>query len=439
MKTLSAVALAAILLCSPAFAAAPADRLSGSYVGTATLDGVPTPFSLEFFRCGAHSCGRWSLPEYERLRMPFRKVVFDSGTGQLSAAPVSGTIHDGKIEGTISSFGGGVFIDAMGFGRKATFSVSRGHPPKLDARLQVIRFRNGNVTLAGTLVRPRRGGPYSTIVFVHGSGPTIRWYYLARAVELAELGFASVIYDKRGCGESTGDWTNASLDDLSRDAVAAVNYAASLPDVDRARIGLWGHSQGGWVVPRALALGAPVAFAIVLAGGATPPREVELYGYRRVLDHVGADDKAKMAALQLVKTYFSYLSGSISYAAIRAELDRHGKAPWFKALGLGRVLPDEGERGNWAWVADYDPAEDISRLRLPLFLGLGGNDEDTPTLQALTRWNADLTRSQALETTVFVAAKANHHFRLKRGPGWLVESPAFRSVLYGWLRGIARR
>ena len=439
MKALSIVALAAIALCSSSFAASAADRLSGRYVGTATLDSVATPFWLEFSRCGAQICGRWSLPEYERLRMPFRKVDFDSDTGRLSAAPVSGTVGNSRIEGTISSFGGGVFTDAMGFGRKASFSVSRGRLPKLEARLQSIRFRNGDVTLAGTFVRPRRAGPYPTIVFVHGSGPTIRWYYLARAIELAKLGFASVIYDKRGCGESTGDWTNASLDDLSRDAVAAVKYAASLPDVDRTRVGLWGHSQGGWVVPRALALGAPAAFAIVLAGGATPPREVELYGYRRALNHAGVDDKAKTTALQLVKTYFSYLSGSISYAAIRAELDRHSKAPWFKALGLGRVLPDEAERRHWAWVADYDPAEDISRLRVPLFLGLGGNDEDTPTFQALERWNADLTRPQALETTVFVAPKANHHFRLKRGLGWLVELPAFRSVLYGWLRRISRR
>ena len=106
----------------------------------------------------------------------------------------------------------------------------------------------------------RRAGPLPAVIAVLGSGPAPRCYSLSRAREWARLGYAVLIYDKRGSGASGGDWQTSSLDDLADDVVAADRFLRGRRDIRADRIGLWAHSQGGWIAPRAIARGADVAF-----------------------------------------------------------------------------------------------------------------------------------------------------------------------------------
>ena len=77
-----------------------------------------------------------------------------------------------------------------------------------------VRFANGPIRLAGTLISPNRGGRHPAIVLVHGSGPQTRWWMVPFARFLVRHGIALLGYDKRGTGESTGDWNAASFDAL---------------------------------------------------------------------------------------------------------------------------------------------------------------------------------------------------------------------------------
>jgi predicted acyl esterase len=60
--------------------------------------------------------------------------------------------------------------------------------------------------LAGTLIPPEGEGPFPAVAILHGSGPDTRATYLPDATMLARAGVAALIYDKRGTGESFGDW-----------------------------------------------------------------------------------------------------------------------------------------------------------------------------------------------------------------------------------------
>jgi Predicted hydrolase of the alpha/beta superfamily len=80
-------------------------------------------------------------------------------------------------------------------------------------------------------------------------------------------------YDKRGVGESTGDWNAATYEDLAGDAVAAVEYLKTRRDIDAAQIGLLGISQAGWIMPLAAVRSKDVAFLISISGaGVTRPK-----------------------------------------------------------------------------------------------------------------------------------------------------------------------
>ena len=112
---------------------------------------------------------------------------------------------------------------------------------------ETVHFTNGDVSLARRLVKPEGAGPWPAVIWTHGSGRQTRDadFYRDRAYLLAQRGAASLIYDKRGVGESTGD-PDATLDELADDAVAGVMYLRNRPDIRTDRVGIGGFSQGGY-------------------------------------------------------------------------------------------------------------------------------------------------------------------------------------------------
>lgn len=95
-----------------------------------------------------------------------------------------------------------------------------------EIREQAVTFHVGSIKLAGTLLRPIQRGPVPGIVLLAGSGPGTRSHLRLFAERFARDGFAALIFDKRGSGESEGSWTEESLDDLADDALAAAAFSS---------------------------------------------------------------------------------------------------------------------------------------------------------------------------------------------------------------------
>ncbi len=121
---------------------------------------------------------------------------------------------------------------------------------KLDT--EVVRIDVGDAVLEGTLysAAPTKGR-LPTIVVLHGSGPDDRQnpYYRTLAKTFARAGFATFVYDKRGCGNSTGRWIAAPFQRLIADAVKVVGRLREMPQVDPKRIVVWGGSEGASIAP----------------------------------------------------------------------------------------------------------------------------------------------------------------------------------------------
>lgn len=133
-------------------------------------------------------------------------------------------------------------------------------------------FGSGGVRLAGRLLLPPGKGPFPAVVIVPGSVAAHRDTYDLWALFFAAHGFATLTYDKRGVGGSTGTYVRAATDqnlrDLAGDALAGVAWLRGRADIDPRRIGLSGGSQAGWVIALAASQSATVRFAALQSGPA---------------------------------------------------------------------------------------------------------------------------------------------------------------------------
>lgn len=138
---------------------------------------------------------------------------------------------------------------------------------------------SADVRLAGTLTVPEGSGPFPATVLITGGGSHDRDETLADhkpfqvlADALARAGVAVLRVDDRGVGGSAGDRGTADYDELSEDILACVRFVAQRPEIESRRVGLLGHSEGGYLAPLAIQRGEPglVAALVLLASPAVP-------------------------------------------------------------------------------------------------------------------------------------------------------------------------
>ena len=150
-----------------------------------------------------------------------------------------------------------------------------------------IAIDNEGAKLAGTIYLPDHvQPPLAAAVLVHGSGRTTREDMRLMRERLLALGIAVLAYDKRGVGESTGEYDNVGVRTspermplLGRDALAALRALEARPGFDRGRLGFVGISQAGWIIPSAMAdaRSGEVRFAVILSGPAGSVGQEDAY------------------------------------------------------------------------------------------------------------------------------------------------------------------
>ena len=136
-----------------------------------------------------------------------------------------------------------------------------------------VTFQNGDVNLAGNLFIPTGEGPFPAIVIVHGAGKYTSQDYKYLSFFFVNHGFATLTYDKRGVGASSGSYKGvgvesgeAVLEDLAGDALAGVEFLKSNKQIDPNKIGFFGISQAGWIIPLATSKSSAIAFIVLYSG-----------------------------------------------------------------------------------------------------------------------------------------------------------------------------
>jgi uncharacterized protein len=329
---------------------------------------------------------------------------------------------------------------------------------RVPIRQEEVTFKNGDVTLAGTLLLPA-ATPSSKVkrpalVFVHGSGAQSREMYWGLGYLYAARGFAVLAYDKRGVGKSTGNWREASFQDLADDAVAGAKFLQTRNEVAANQIGFWGQSQGGWIAPLAASRFPEAAFAVALSGGGLSPADTELFDSEFELTKAGytADEVKEALAFQKLK---NEIIASPASPTSNAKWDEYARAQaiakdkkWFRHPGIDIFGPATRDHGFWTFMRRfyvYDPAPTLRASKAPLLAIFGELDTPEGVKAQVSAIKQIMDQAGRRDYTVKVYPNGSHNLmevppdnpnefvRLKRFP------PGFFEGMVDWTTTQVRR
>ena len=238
-----------------------------------------------------------------RLRLPVGMAAPSFELGEVEDAT--------RLEGVLKQAGAVLPLAMTRLGSYDRAGLRRPqHPqPPHPYLVRDVEFRHPHGhRLSDTLTLPPNASaetPVPGIVLVSGSGPqdrdeTIFGHkpFLVLADALTRGGLAVLRYDDRGVGGSGGDFASATTFEFATDADAATEHLKALPEVDAAKVGLLGHSEGGLVVPIVAKWqreqGNPdsmLAFGVLLAGPGVSGEAIIRLQVRRLLEAAGVSEE----------------------------------------------------------------------------------------------------------------------------------------------------
>lgn len=234
---------------------------------------------------------------------------------------------------------------------------------------QEIRFRSGEIELAGTIALPGSGGPFPGVLFIAGSGQTDRnentskyrlnaFYDISHY--LAQNGIASLRYDKRGVGQSEGDHWATGFHDHAQDALAALQYLKQQKNIQPENIFMLGHSEGAFIAIRLAGGGAEVAGVILLSGAAQSGEAVLKWQAIQVARGL------KGINGWLIRTFHIDVS-----KAQQKQIDKikRSKKDWYRQQLVVKI--------SARWLREfmaYDPAGDLPLIAVPVLAITGSKD-----------------------------------------------------------------
>ena len=374
--------------------------------------------------------GSVDLPDFGALGIPAAKFAMANHKVHFELVGDSSTaIFDGDVQhGDIS----GHWRENERSGDFRLHSSNSG-VPKLRGRS--VTFQDGDISLSGTLLLPRASTPAAAVVFVHGAGPETRQASLFLAQYFAQRNVAALIYDKRGTGQSSGDWKRASFEDLASDVEAAVKFLKSRPEIDSHRIGLMGSSQGGWIAPMA-ALDLPeLAFVIIKSAAAVTPEQQELARVEIQMREAGDSPDEIAEAQRLYKSGIAYARSGQGWEPLKQAVELDANKRW-------SLFPASTPNDCWFFEQirlffDHDPVAVLSQLKTPVLVIFGGNDDDGPPLRTQLGPLLAAMQANGKISQLAVFPNAGHGLRVepKRDEPWDFArfAPGYLQLLSSWV------
>lgn len=308
--------------------------------------------------------------------------------------------------------------------------MDRGSLPGLEGRKITlpktpISFDSGSIRLYGELVMPVEEQPRAVVVLQYGSGrdSAVVNNYVQYLLPLRDI--AVFVFDKRGTGRSTGEYS-IDITPLARDLAAAVAAVRAQGGLNGIPLGLMGESQGGWVAPLAATM-TPVDFVVVSYGLGITMLEEDRLEVAQSLRMSGYDAEVLARGEELHRAAAKVMMSRFSEGL--DELERlkaaYSGEPWFAEIGgdftslltstPAERMPEVQALFDFPYDLAYDPLPILEELDIPQLWILAGEDTEAPHETTLAVLRQLESGGAPIEVAVFPDAE-HGMIAVERGP-----------------------
>jgi len=228
----------------------------------------------------------------------------------------------------------------------------------------------------------------------------IRAHLLARRCAICS-------FDKRGVGASSGRWQDADIVEQAQDVLAVVGTVVAAVPM-RTPVGLFGHSQGGWVVLEVASRTESVGFVVTNSGPGVSPGEQMRYAALSEMTAAGASAAEVNDTMRHFDMALSLMRDDLPFGPALRRLEAAvGSTSALSAVA--RLVPADADEWRFASaIIDYEPRRDMSKVRVPLLAVFGTHDDIVP-VRASVRAFRDSVRGDLLTLKLFAGADHRIH------------------------------
>lgn len=291
-----------------------------------------------------------------------------------------------------------------------------------------VSFENkiDHIILKGTLTLPKGNGPFPAVVLISGSGPQNRnsavfdhQPFLVLSDYLTRHGIAVLRYDDRGTGESEGVFNLATSLDFANDANAAFNFLFEQSFIDKKKIGLVGHSEGGMIAPMVANQNKKVKFNVLIACPALPIDSLMYEQIRLTMEASHTPETAIKNQLIFNHQLFNYLKSKATYEKAIEGFDSFVKVVVVSQMGkdttgLFSTVKAQSEQLRpivtpwFHYFINYQPKNNLSRLAIPVLGIYGGKDLQVRAFSNASVLQSILEKSKNKTYKVITFPELNH-------------------------------
>lgn len=376
-------------------------HIEGSWKGEVAIQGAKLPI---IFHLKKQSEVVWSgdmvSPAQSATKLKFDKVLVSDDSLYVEAASIDfsfrGKLVLGRLQGIFTQREHNTALVMRPYEEKIPHRPQLPRPPYNYDTLDVTFENNFDaIRLAGTLTLPRATGLHPAVVLVTGSGPqdrdeTIEGHKPFKVIAdfLTKRGVIVLRYDERGVGKSTGNYTQSTIGDFSKDVIASVDFLRKQKNVDPKRVGIIGHSEGGLIAELiAGQRSAEVDFIALLAAPTIPIDSLLLLQAFELGRLQGMSDAELNQAKNINRRNFAIVKGT--------SKDDEAYKQILKNVAIVFANPSASQKAefrmmllpSYRYFMRINPVSFIKKINIPVFAAFGTKDVQVPfapNLESLT-------------------------------------------------------
>ncbi|MBF4467315.1 S9 family peptidase [Flavobacterium sp. LC2016-12] len=404
-------------------------EISGQWNGLLKVPGAQLRIVANISRTETGYVSTMDSPDQKVKGIPVATTTFENSILKLEIPAINGSYtgilnKDNIIVGKLTQNGQSFDLNLS----KESISeqvYARPQEPKkpYPYYTEDVKFVNktANITLAGTLSLPKKEGNFPAVILITGSSAQNRDEevlghkpFLVISDYLTKKGIAVLRLDDRGVGESTGNFSTSTTVDFASDIQAGLDYLKTRNEINKKKLGLIGHSEGGLIAPMVAGNSKDISFIVLLAGPGLRGDKILLLQNELIKRQSGMPEVEIQKEKEIFKgAYDLIIASNVNDGSLKNNISSYLKTQYNDSSKDADVELLTAQVTNTWWYnfIKLDPVPFLKKVKCPVLALNGSKDLQVPAEVNLEAIKKTLLDSGNKKVTTKVLPNLNHLFQ----------------------------